>query len=136
MPLSHACSFEANMRVTKWKFLSGVHFLTGSHCKLRPNTSQVDFLNMSMVNGVGRSYKYYTGTPLFPFGFGLSFTEFDLRWATPPVARATVRCAVFDRNLHSRIPLRITPLLRLKLLHACDQWHSARMFTTSYRFKL
>ena len=53
-------------------------------------TSQVDFLNMSMVNGVGRSYKYYTGTPLFPFGFGLSFTEFGLRWAGPPPARAAV----------------------------------------------
>ena len=32
--------------------------------------NQTDFLNMSMTNGAGRSYKYYTGTPLFPFGFG------------------------------------------------------------------
>jgi hypothetical protein len=31
------------------------------------------------------------------------------------------RCAFFDRNLHSRMPLVATPLLRWKLLHACDQ---------------
>ena len=31
--------------------------------------NETDFLNMSMTNGVGRSYKYYTGTPLFPFGY-------------------------------------------------------------------
>ena len=41
----------------------------------------------------------------------------------------SVRCAFFDRNLHSRMPLSFTPVLRLKLLHACDQWHSSRVFT-------
>jgi hypothetical protein len=40
----------------------------------------------------------------------------------------------FDRNLHSRMPLDPTPLLlRLKLLHACDQWHSSRVSTSSNR---
>jgi hypothetical protein len=39
-----------------------------------------------------------------------------------------VRCAVFDRNLHSRVALVPTPA-RLKRLHACDQWHSSRAFT-------
>jgi len=39
-----------------------------------------------------------------------------------------VRCAFFDRNLLSRKPLVPTPA-RLKLLHACDQWHSSRVFT-------
>ena len=36
--------------------------------------NETDFLNMSMVAGPGRSYKYFTGTPLFPFAFGLSYT--------------------------------------------------------------
>jgi hypothetical protein len=39
-----------------------------------------------------------------------------------------VRCAFFGRNLHSRMPLDPTHV-RLKLLHACDQWHSSRKFT-------
>jgi hypothetical protein len=38
----------------------------------------------------------------------------------------TVR--VFGRNLHSRMPLDPTHV-RLKLFHACDQWHSSRKFT-------
>jgi hypothetical protein len=43
------------------------------------------------------------------------------------------RCTFFDRNLHSRMPLSFTPLLRLKRCHACDQWDSSRVFTASYR---
>jgi hypothetical protein len=45
---------------------------------------------------------------------------------------------VFDSNLHSRMPLIPTPLLRLKLLQACDQWHSSRAssFLTSSHCKL
>jgi hypothetical protein len=37
------------------------------------------------------------------------------------------RCAFADRKLHSRMPLDPTHV-RLKLLHACDQWHSSRVF--------
>jgi hypothetical protein len=54
-------------------------------------TSEVPMDNMSMVAGVGRSYKYYTGVPLFSFGFGLSYTEFDVKWASPPPILTTVR---------------------------------------------
>jgi hypothetical protein len=36
-----------------------------------------------------------------------------------------VRCAFFDRDLHSMISLDPMPA-RLKLEHACDQWHSSR----------
>lgn len=51
--------------------------------------NQVDFLNMSMTNGVGRSYRYFTGIPLFPFGYGLSYTIFRLDWTPqpPPLSR-------------------------------------------------
>jgi kinesin family protein 6/9 len=39
-----------------------------------------------------------------------------------------VRCAFFGINLYSRMPLVPTPA-RLKLLHACDQYHSSWVFT-------
>jgi hypothetical protein len=34
-----------------------------------------------------------------------------------------------DARFLSRVPLSATPLLRLKLLRACDQWHSSRVST-------
>jgi hypothetical protein len=43
-----------------------------------------------------------------------------------------VRCTFSDGFLHSRMPLDPTHV-RLKLLHARDQWHSSRVPTTSYR---
>ena len=32
-----------------------------------------DFLNMSMQASPGRSYKYYTGTPIYPFAHGVTW---------------------------------------------------------------
>ena len=37
-----------------------------------------------MNAGLGRTYRYFTGTPLYPFGWGLSYTTFNLSWAAPP----------------------------------------------------
>jgi beta-D-xylosidase 4 len=41
-----------------------------------------NFTDMSMTNGVGRSYRYYTGADpaLWSFGFGLSYTTWKLDW--------------------------------------------------------
>ena len=30
----------------------------------------------------GRTYKWYTGQPVLPFGYGLHYTKFDFEWAT------------------------------------------------------
>jgi len=49
--------------------------------------NEVDFMNMSMVAGPGRSYKFYQGTPLFPFGYVLSCTTFSLDAKVPDVTK-------------------------------------------------
>jgi beta-glucosidase len=37
-----------------------------------------DMANFDMSKAPGRTYKYYSGAPLFPFGHGLSLTTFAL----------------------------------------------------------
>jgi len=44
--------------------------------------TQVNMSNMDMSAAPGRTYKYYTGTPIFPFGWGLSYTQFSLEWTS------------------------------------------------------
>ena len=37
------------------------------------------------VSSPGRTYKWYTGTPVYEFGFGLHYTTFNVSWSlTPP----------------------------------------------------
>jgi len=44
---------------------------------------ELDFLSMSMTDAPGRTYRYYKGTPLWEFGYGLSYTTFKLEWTNP-----------------------------------------------------
>ena len=37
----------------------------------------------------GRTYKWYTGTPVFEFGFGLHYTTFAFTWVSPTHSNAS-----------------------------------------------
>ena len=40
---------------------------------------EMNFFDMSVSAGQGRTYKYYKGSPLWPFGWGLSYCNFTLQ---------------------------------------------------------
>lgn len=47
--------------------------------------NQISFFNMSMRASPGRTYKFYTGTPIYAFGTGLSYTQFTCKWSNLPL---------------------------------------------------
>eukprot|EP01047_Picozoa_sp_COSAG01_P048495 COSAG01_NODE_4730_length_4786_cov_12.836996_3_plen_436_part_00 len=57
-------------------------------------TSTVSMTDMSMRAGPGRTYRFYTGRPTYPFGWGLTYTTWRLQWAGQlPAARQRVAWA-------------------------------------------
>ncbi|KAI0358157.1 glycoside hydrolase family 3 protein [Trametes cingulata] len=53
---------------------------------------QVPMTDMSLrpsATNPGRTYKWYTGTPVYEFGFGLHYTTFAFSWAAPRAAAAS-----------------------------------------------
>ena len=60
-------------------------------------TSAISLDEFDMTKAPGRTYRYYRGTPLWPFGFGLSMTEFDFTCQKGPGATAAstlIHCSV------------------------------------------
>ena len=58
-----------------------------------------------LLVAAGRSYRFYTGAPLWPFGYSGSYTTWAMAWAERPLSTLTtaelesgVRLAVRLRN--------------------------------------
>jgi hypothetical protein len=81
------------------------HPTTPTHPRRTPNHSlpvcaDADFVarrpdigDMSLSNSGGITYQYYRGAPLWPFGFGLSYSSFSMAWvsaASLSASKATV----------------------------------------------
>lgn len=47
-------------------------------------TDGLDIDDMSMQAGPGRTYRYFDGPVIYPFGHGLSYTSFELNWSPAP----------------------------------------------------
>ena len=56
----------------------------------------------AMAHPPGRSYRYYTGKPLFEFGQGLSYTTFALACTAPRLADGAYQLACEVRNTGTR----------------------------------
>jgi beta-glucosidase len=58
-----------------------------------------DYKDYAMKN---RTYRYFSGTVQYPFGFGLSYSQFNYEWETAPAEKYkmgdTIRCALAVKN--------------------------------------
>lgn len=67
-------------------------------------TDQVPMTDMSLrpgSNNPGRTYKWYTGTPVYEFGYGLHYTTFEGQWHGANCTDATFN---IQELLSSRLP--------------------------------
>ena len=78
------------------------------------------------TGGLGRTYQYFTGTPTYPFGYGLSYTTFA--YSHVRADRSTVNADGRDRPLRRhqhrhRARSHRRPALRGHRLHRAGPWN-------------
>lgn len=56
-----------------------------------------DYNNYAMK---GRTYRYFDGKVQYPFGFGLSYSDFDYSWhQKPTIVKDTIVCSIIIKNI-------------------------------------
>jgi beta-D-xylosidase 4 len=66
---------------------------------------QVAHQDMSMRTAPGRSYRFYAGAPLWPFGFSLSYTSWTAEWAAGAVLPRVLSPAALEAGVTLKVRL-------------------------------
>ena len=60
----------------------------------RPSCTHADVSSCPRAINFGRTYRFYNETPIVPFGYGLSYTNFSYAIASRPVAPVSMQYVV------------------------------------------
>lgn len=77
--------------------VNGTGAALSDHVRVSASHARVVFCS---AGSPGRSYKYYTGKPLLPFGFGLSYSTFQLSFGGTAGASGPVLADMHTSTLH------------------------------------
>jgi hypothetical protein len=81
------------------------------------NSSEHNITDMSLRSVDGLTYMHYKGTPLWPFGFGLAYTTWDVALKTTELSTTTTELAADYKSYYSPLlgPSPATPALSQNL---------------------
>ena len=68
---------------------------------------------MGMRSKPGRTYKFYTGDTVYPFGYGLSYTTFNFTWLGINQAPNVIACIKKFRSEWEKLPPKFQVLNKL-----------------------
>ncbi|KAG6865725.1 hypothetical protein C0991_012371 [Blastosporella zonata] len=71
-------------------------------------TDQIGMTDMTLrpsATNPGRTYKWYQGTPVFEFGSGLHYTNFDVNWRRTPQSQYNIQTLITGASGHGILDL-------------------------------
>jgi beta-glucosidase len=70
------------------------HYNPSGHLPVTFYAKDSDLPDFEDYNMTNRTYRYFNGKALYPFGYGLSFTRFEYAWTLPPQQSYTAADAI------------------------------------------